>query len=120
MRFDVLLVDVRFAFRRLARTPVFTALDQTIIRPLPFRQPERLVMLWEDFSALGRPPKQRVSPATFLDWRARSRSFDAMGAYGLVSRTLTGGAAPREVNGARVTANLVPLVGVSPLLGRTF
>src|SRR5262245_56553903 len=138
MHVDAISTDVRFAARRLARTPlytlavvavmglgiganaaVFTALDQTVIRPLPFRQPERLVMLWEDFSALGRPPKQRVSPATFLDWRAQSRSFDAMGAYGLVSKTLTGGAAPREVLGARVTADLMPLVGVSPLLGRT-
>ena len=85
MLFDTIATDVRFAVRRLARTPiftlavvavmalgiganaaVFTALDQTVIRPLPFREPERLVMLWEDYSALGRAPKQRVSPATFL------------------------------------------------------
>jgi predicted permease len=139
MLFDAIATDVRFAVRRLARTPiftlavvavmalgiganaaVFTALDQTVVRPLPFREPERLVMLWEDFSALGRAPKQRVSPATFVDWRRLNRSFEAMGAFGLDVRTLSGDGTPREVHGARVTANLIPLLGVSPLLGRTF
>jgi predicted permease len=139
MLLDTFATDARFAVRRLARTPiftlavvavmalgiganaaVFTALDQTVIRPLPYREPQRLVMLWEDFSALGRAPKQRVSPATFLDWRALNRSFEAMGAFGLDARTMSGDAAPREVHGARVTANLIPLLGVGPLLGRTF
>jgi predicted permease len=139
MRFDHIATDVRFAVRRLARTPiftlavvavlalgiganaaVFTALDQTVLRPLPFRQPERLVMLWEDYSALGRAPKERVSPATFLDWRELNRSFEALGAFGLDVRTLSGDGAPREVHGARVTANVIPLLGVGPLLGRTF
>ena len=103
-----------------ANAAVFTALDQAVIRPLPFRQPERLVMLWEDFSVLGRSPKQRVSPATFLDWRAQNRSFAALGAFGLDGRTLFGTGAPRDVHGARVTSNLIPLLGVGPLLGRTF
>ena len=123
MLVDAIATDLRFAVRRLARTPtftvavaavmalgiganaaVFTALDQTVIRPLPFRQPERLVMLWEDFSALGRPPKQRVSPATFLDWRALNHSFEALGAFGLDGRTLAGAGVPRDVHGARVTS----------------
>jgi putative ABC transport system permease protein len=103
-----------------ANAAVFTALDQTVIRPLPFREPQRLAMLWEDFSALGRAPKQRVSPATFVDWRRLNRSFEALGAFGLDVRTLSGDGAPREVHGARVTANLIPLLGVGPLLGRTF
>src|SRR3984893_5994148 len=123
MLLDTVATDARFALRRLTRTPiftlavvavmalgiganaaVFTALDQTVIRPLPFREPERLVMLWEDYSALGRAPKQRVSPATLVDWCRLNRSFEAMGAFGLDVRTLTGGAAPREIPGARVTA----------------
>jgi predicted permease len=103
-----------------ANAAVFTALDQTVIRPLPFRDPERLVMLWEDFSALGRSPKQRVSPATFMDWRALNRSFEGVGAFALDGRTLSADGVPREVHGARVTANLLPLLGVGPLLGRTF
>src|ERR1700722_8556803 len=100
MLLDTVATDVRFAVRRLARTPiftlaavavmalgigantaVFTALDQTVIRPLPFREPQRLVMLWEDYSALGRAPKQRVAPATLLDWRALNRSFEVLGAF---------------------------------------
>ena len=139
MLFETVAINLRFAARRLLRTPmfmlgvvtimaigigantaVFTALDQTVIRPLPFRAPDRLMMLWEDFSALGRQPKNRVSPATFLDWRALNRSFDAVGAFALDTRTLTGTGAPRDIDGARVTSNLIPLLGVGPLLGRTF
>jgi hypothetical protein len=91
--------DVRYATRMLGRSPgftiavvlflalgigansaVFSALDQTVIRPLPYADPGRLAMLWEDFSAFG-VVKNRVSPATFLDWRKRSQTFAEMAAY---------------------------------------
>ena len=92
---ESLLADVRYAFRLLTRAPaftlavvlvlalgigsnsaIFTVLDKTVIRPLPYANPDRLTMLWEDFSALGNP-RSRVSPATFLDWRKRTQSFEA-------------------------------------------
>src|ERR1700690_4364787 len=63
-----------------ANSAVFSALDQTVIRPLPYADPGRLAMVWEDFSAFG-VAKSRVSPATFLDWRRRSQTFAEIGAY---------------------------------------
>jgi hypothetical protein len=78
--------DIRFAFRLLRKTlgfsvavlavlalgiganaAVFSTLDQTVIRPLPYADPDRLAMVFEDFSAF-RTPKARVSPGTFFDW----------------------------------------------------
>src|SRR5579872_4357583 len=138
MSLDAFAVDLRHGLRALVRAPaytasvvlvmalgiganasVFAALDQTVFRALPYRDPGRLVVLWEDFSAFGRP-RARVSPQTFLDWRAMASTFDQIGAYGLDSQTLSGNGTPQEVRGARVTANLIPLLGVSPAVGRTF
>ena len=138
MTVEPALADLRLALRLLARAPafslasvlvmalgigansaIFTALDQTVIRPLPYDDPSRLAMLWEDFSAFG-VAKQRVSPGTFVDWRRLNHTFEALAAYGGAAETLTGGGAPQEALGVRVTANLIPLLGVRPLVGRTF
>src|SRR5438093_175460 len=89
--------DLRYAFRVLSRAPgftfavvsvlalgigansaIFSALDQIVIRPLPYADPDRLVTLWEDFSSFG-VAKSRVSPATFLDWRRRSGDRNLIG-----------------------------------------
>jgi putative ABC transport system permease protein len=132
-------MDIRFALRLLVRAPgftaavvlvlalgigsnsaIFSALDKTVIRPLPYKEPDRLVTVWEDFSAFG-VPKQRVSPATFLDWRSRNDSFSEIAAYaGPGPMDLSGGGTPEEVLGMSVTANLLPMLGVRPMLGRTF
>src|ERR1700694_3066288 len=104
--------DIRFALRLLRKAPgftisvitvlalgiganaaVFSALDQTVIRPLPYVDPDRLAMLSEDFSAFGMP-KNRVSPATFLDWRRRSRAFAALAALRLSAMNLAEAGAP--------------------------
>ena len=79
-----IIQGLRFAVRRLVLAPgftvativilgigansaLFTALDRTVLRPLQYAQPDRLVSLWEDFSAFG--PRNRVSPATFINWQ---------------------------------------------------
>ena len=135
---QTLLADLRYAVRLLRRAPgfslavvvvlalgigansaIFTALDKIVIRPLPYPDSDRLAVLWEDYSAFG-TPKQRVSPATFLDWRKRNQVFAALGAYGGSSSDLSAGGPPEQVQGQRVTSNLLPLLGVPPLLGRTF
>ncbi len=133
------LSDLRFAVRVLRKSPgftlavvavlalgigansaIFTALDRTVIRPLPYAQPDRLAILWEDFSAFG-TPKTRVSPATFLDWQKRSVLFESLAAYaGPRNMDLADAGRPEQVLGESVTANLFPLLGVRPLLGRTF
>ena len=128
--------DLRFAVRLLRKAPgftvsvvallglgiganasVFSALDQTIIRPLPYADPDRLAMVSEDFSAFGMP-KNRVSPATFFDWKRRTRAFADLAALRLSQMNLAESGAPEEVLGAAVTSNLLPLVGVQPLTGR--
>lgn len=133
-----LLADVRHSLRLLRRAPgfaaavililalgigansaLFTALDRTVIRPLPYPHADRLVMLWEDWSAFG-TLKERVSPATFIEWKKRARAFDEVAAYGGRAFNLSGGGPPEEVLGYGVTANLLPMLGVRPLLGRTF
>ena len=136
---DSLLRDLRFGARMLRKNPAFTAIavltlalgigantaifsvvDKTIIRPLPYPQPDRLITLWEDFSAFG-VPRQRVSPGTFLDWKRRSQTFADLAAYaGSKNINLSGDGPPEEVFAQSVTANLIPLLGIRPLLGRTF
>lgn len=135
---NAILFDMRHSLRLLRRAPgfavtvivilglgigatsaLFSALDRTVIRPLPYANPDRLVSLWEDFSTFG-VPKQRVSPATFMDWKKRAQSFDEIAAYGGRVFDLSGGGRPEEIFGLGVTANLLPMLGVPPLLGRTF
>jgi putative ABC transport system permease protein len=139
--------DLRYALRVLSRAPgftfavvlvlalgigsnsaIFSAVDTAVIRPLPYRDPGHLAMLWEDFSAFG-VPRNRVSPATFLDWRSRSRTFEDIAAYagpatldlmGDGSGKSNGSGTPEEVLGQSVTWNLLPLLGVAPVAGRTF
>ncbi len=133
------LSELRYALRLLRRSPgftfavvavlalgigsnaaIFSALDQIVIRPLPYRAPDRLVTLWEDFSAFGQA-KNRVSPATLLEWRARSRTLEQIAAYaGPRNMDLSGGGQPEEALGMSVSANLLPMLGVQPLLGRVF
>jgi predicted permease len=127
---------LRYAFRGLRHAPAFTfgvvlvlalgigasasvfsALDQTVIRPLPYTEPDRLAMIWEDFSAFG-TPKNRVSPATYLDWAERTRAFQELAAMRITIATVTEPGPPEQILGAAVTANLLPLVGVAPAMGR--
>lgn len=134
-----MLSDLRYALRLLMRAPgftlavvlvlalgigansaIFTAVDQLVIRPLAYPDSGRLTMLWEDFSAFG-VARNRVSPATFLDWRRRSQAYADMAAYaGPATKDLSGNGAPEEVIGQSVTANLLSLLGTPPFLGRTF
>lgn len=128
--------DIRYAFRLLLKAPAFTAsvvvvlalgigasaavfsaLDQAVIRPLPYGDPDRLAMIWEDFSAFGMP-KNRVSPATFHDWKNRTHAFADIAALRVSIMNLAQSGAPEQVLGAAVTANLLPVVGVAPMLGR--
>jgi putative ABC transport system permease protein len=130
--------DFRYACRTLRRSPGFTFLAVTILalgigantaifslvsavllRPLPFPEPERLVLLWDDFSARGAPPRVEPTPADYAAWKEQSRSFADMA--GLVTGTynLTGDGDPEKLSGVRTTANLFAVLGMQPLLGRT-
>ena len=133
--------DVRYACRALRRsrgftlvavailalgvggnTAVFSLVSAVLLRPLPFHEPDRLVVLWEEHSATGaRGEKTRAepAPANYAEWKARSRSFAEMAALERRIYNLTGAGEPEKLVGLRVTANLFTLLGVRPVVGRT-
>ena len=140
MRFvDALWQDFRLAGRKLGRKPGFTAVavlslalgigantaifsvvNTVLWGSLSYRDPGRLVRLWETFAYPGGRSRGTVSVPNFRDWQEQSHSFEAIGGYSMVSFNLMADDAPIQVSGAAVTPELLPLLGVEPLLGRTF
>lgn len=129
-------LNLRFAFRRLKNNPGFTIaavltltlgiganaamfsiINAVLLRPLPYRNPERLVTLsehWPQFPVLS------VSYLNYKDWRDQSHSFEAVGAVRNALMTLTGGAEAELVPSQNLTANVFDLLGTKPELGRNF
>jgi predicted permease len=102
-----------------ANTAIFSVLDAVLLRPLPYAEPERLAMIWEDAS-FASFPKNTPSPANYWDWKQRNHSFVDMAAIRTASVSLTDGGAPEFVVGVSVTSNLLPVLGIKPLIGRNF
>lgn len=98
-----------------ANTALFSVVDAVLLRPLPYRQPDRLVALWETV-----PGRFRVAPANYLDWTAQAHSFESMAAFGAAGFTLTGAGEPERVDGAAVSGRYFETLGVVPALGRAF
>jgi predicted permease len=96
-----------------ANTAMFSVIDAVLLRPLRYRDPGALVVLLHN----GYNP---VSPANFLDWRRQGRSFVAMGAAQYWTPNLSGTNRPEKVWALRLTGDVLPLLGVQPLLGRYF
>ena len=138
MRFDDLVTDARFALRQLRRAPGFAAVvvatlalgvgansaifalaDAALLRPLPFREPERLVMAWE---RRGPTLTTMPSPAEFDAWSGRARSFEAITAFAVgATVTMAGGdGLPVLVLSMTVHPRFFDVLGVPPLVGRTF
>jgi predicted permease len=133
---DILRQDLTYTVRGLARTPSFTltavlvtalgigantaafsVADFVLIRPLPYGEPDRLVKLWQRPVSGGR---DQASPPLFRDWKLSSRSFERMGAYHGTAVNLVGRGDPVRLEGSAVTADLLPILGVQPLIGRLF
>jgi putative ABC transport system permease protein len=102
-----------------ASTALFAVVYKVLIQPLPYKDSERLVVVWEKNIKEGQI-RQNVAPPTFLDWRAQQRSFTDMAAGEPWIVTLTEQGAPQEYWGLSSNAALFSLLGVPPLLGRTF
>jgi predicted permease len=102
-----------------ANSAIFSVVNTVLLRPLPYRDPERLVMVWEDRSKQGYP-RDTPAPANFIDWRDQNQVFEGMAAIASQSFNLTGAGEPERIDGKRVSASLFPLMGVEPLVGRTF
>ena len=132
------LSDVKHGVRVLLRTPLFTictiaalaigigattalfsVVHALMIRPLPYKDADALVVMWEHNLTRNRP-RNVISPANFLAWRERSRSFEGMAAFTQNRVTLTGAGEPQELATLVVSANIFDVLGVGPMLGRGF
>ena len=135
---DTLLKDIRYAVRGLVKRPgftvialitlalgigantaIFSVVNAVLLRPLPFRDPEQLVIVWEDAAFAGFP-RNTPAPANYVDWKNQNQSFSDMAATAEESFNLTGDGEPERVTAYSVTHNFFPLFGVQPLLGRSF
>ena len=136
---DLVLQDVRHTARALGRSPgftitaiaiaalgigattaAFTMVDHVFIQPLPFAHQDRLVKLRED-DLDGMDRYWDTSPANYRDWKSMSTSFESMGAYRGLSINMSGTAGdPQRLDGASITAEVFPTLGVQPVLGRAF
>lgn len=102
-----------------ANTAIFSVVNTVLLRPLPYKDPERLVMVWEDATKHGYP-RDTPAVANFIDWRDQNQVFEGMAAIAEESFNLTGTGDPERLEGRRVSANLFPLLGVEPQIGRVF
>ena len=135
---ETLLKDIRYAVRGLVKRPgftvialltlalgigantaIFSVVNAVLLRPLPFRDPEQVVIVWEDASFAGFP-HNTPAPANYIDWKNQNQSFSDMAASAEVSFNITGDGDPERVTAFAVTHNFFPLFGVQPLLGRSF
>jgi putative ABC transport system permease protein len=133
-----MLQDLRYAFRTLVRSPAFTAtavltlalgigantvmfsvVNAVLLRPLPFPDPDRL-MLVSSFNRHANVGQIRASALDFADWRSQSRSFAGMAGYVGTGFTFSGEGEPELAIGQNVTADFFKTLGVQPLAGRTF
>jgi predicted permease len=134
-----MLSDLRFALRLWRKTPslfllavialglgigattaVFSVVRAVLLKPLPYPAPDELVMVWEANIPRSRD-RNVVSPANFIHWRERQRSFVDLGLYSFVVQTnVTGLGEPREVDVQGVTPATFDLLGAKARLGRTF
>lgn len=108
-------------------TAIFSVIDQLLLRPLPYPQGERLLMVHEFFlpqagagDLTNEQARASASPANWLDWQRDSRTLQKLAAWRTTSMTLTGVGEPARLNVQTVSFEFFPLLGVEPILGRTF
>lgn len=99
-----------------ANTAIFSAVNAVLLQPLPFPEPERLVLV-RDVQLTEDTP---ASYPEYLDWRDQAQTFEDLAAAFSSSYSLTGQGEPEQLPGVRVSANLLPMLGVKPVIGRNF
>ena len=102
-----------------ANTALFSVVNAVLLRPLPFAESEKLVMMWDSIPSL-KLNDAPASAAEFTHWRNQSKSFENIAAFRAQVWQLSGTGEPERIEGARVSANLFSTLGVQPMLGRTF
>jgi putative ABC transport system permease protein len=140
LHWGILIQDVRYTARTLIRTPgfaltailvtalgvgantaAFSVADFVLLRPLPFADPDRLARLCEGpLTGGGWGCNNQLSPANYRDFKAMSASFEGFGAFAGDSLNLVGVGEPRRLEVTPVTSDVLPVLGVSPMLGRLF
>ncbi len=130
--------DLRYALRGLRANPgfaaaailslalgigagvaIFTLADNLLLRPLPYRQPDRLMMVWE-WNTRVKNTRNVVSPANYLDWKARSNVFESLAVFADGPSAFADGDRVEEIQDQYVSAELLPMLGVKPWRGRLF
>jgi putative ABC transport system permease protein len=139
---NTLVQDVRYALRMFVKKPgftftvvvalalgigantaIFSVVNAVLLRPLPYREPDRIVKVWEIHpNTKLRDDKANVAPANFIDWASQNEVFEQIAAYEGNRRgfNLTDAGESEHIEGSRVSASLFPLLGVQPILGRSF
>jgi predicted permease len=135
---DTLARDLRIGLRQLGRSPgftvvailtlalgigantaIFSVIDAVLLQPLPYQDPDRLVLVWEKDDQ--QPDHHNtVAPPNFLDWQSQNDSFSGMSAIADERDNLTGGGQPQQVVVQLVSANFFSVLGVNPILGSVF
>jgi predicted permease len=134
--FESLVQDLRYGWRTLLKSPAFAAaalftlalgigantaifsvVYGILLRPLPFRDASRLVLLNETTPRVG---TVSVSYPNFLDWRVQSRAFSEMAAVKAVGFNMSGTAKPENIGGLAVSPGFLPMMGIRPVIGRGF
>jgi predicted permease len=136
VHWDILRQDLRYTVRTLLRAPgfaitaivvialgvgantaAFSITDFVLLRPLPFRDADRLVKLWARVPQYSR---LEMSPPNFRDWKNASTSFESMASFHSVSMNMIGEGDPERLDGTAADAELMPILGIQPMIGRTF
>lgn len=135
---DSVLQDIRYGIRALIGRPgftvvailtltlgigintaIFSVVDAVLLKPLPFKDPDRLVAAWKTLPE-GADEQQSLSGDLFLDWKELNQTFDHMAIYAQWSFNITGGDRPDHIDGMKVSADFFSTLGTQALLGRTF
>ncbi|HLK65640.1 MAG TPA: ABC transporter permease [Bryobacteraceae bacterium] len=139
MWLEITLRDVQYALRGLIRNPgfaltaivslmlgigaslaIFAVTDGLLLRPFPFREPDRVVMVWERHLKAGGSDYNVISPANFRDWKAQNDVFESLSAFGDGRAVLSDGDRVEELHNRFASADLLPMLGVQPFRGRFY
>ncbi len=135
---DQFIQDIRYAIRMMfknpgftlvalitlalgigANTAIFSLVNGLLLRPLPYGTPERIVMVWQDYSRRSGVEREWTSADTFFDWRDQNHVFEGISVIDAWLPTISAGE-PEQISGATATYNIFSVLGVSPAIGRTF
>jgi predicted permease len=130
--------DIRYSIRVLLKNPAFTVtalltlalgigvntaifsvVDAVLLRPLPMKDPERVVSVWEHSLRAG-VDRNEMAPANYIDLRNQNQVFESVGSFGESSMNLTGAGEPERLDARIISANVFAILGAKPALGRTF